>query len=297
MEVLVAVIDAGGLSAAARRLGLTRAAVSRQLGELERRLGTRLIQRTTRRAAATDAGLAYAEQARRILAEVDEVEREVQRGAREPRGLLRVSAPMSFGTLHLAPLLGDFLRRHPGLSIEIVQNDRFVDLIEDGVDLAIRIGDLPDSSLVARRLASARRVVIAAPGYVDARGEPRRPAELMRHDCLCYTYQQAGETWRFVAPDGRETRVRVTSRLRCNNGDTLRVAALDGLGIALLPLFIVGRDLQAGTLQSLLPGFDTPAASVYAVRPAGRHAPARIGAFIDFLAERFGPRPYWDLVA
>ena len=203
---------------------------------------------------------------------------------------------MSFGFLHLAPALPDFLALYPELSVDLSMSDRFVDLIEEGVDVAVRIGALEDSSLIARKLAPIRRVVCASPAYLKARGAPLAPDDLKQHDCLCNSNIAVLHEWRFAAADGKLWPVDVNGRLSANNGDALRIAALKGLGLANLPTFIVGADLQAGTLVTVLDEFGVQDLSMSAVYPPGRHLSPKVRAFVDFLADRFGPRPYWDLI-
>lgn len=204
---------------------------------------------------------------------------------------------MSFGFLHLAPALSDFLARYSSVAVELVMSDRIVDLVEEGFDLAIRISTLADSSLIARRLAPARRAICASPAYLSARGEPRTPDELKEHDCLFYSNVAAARDWRFQRPDGSPWPVTVEGRLSVNNGDALRVAALAGLGLANIPTFIVGADLQSATLVKVLDAFVAQDVSITAVYPHSRHLSPTVRALVDFLVERFGPDPYWDVGA
>lgn len=289
-----AVVEAGGFSAAAQRLGVTKSAVSKQVSRLEERLGARLLNRTTRRLALTDAGQAFHERALRILAEAEEAEQAVGQLHASPRGLLRISAPMSFGLRHLAPALCDFLARYPDLQVEVCYDDRLVDVVAEGFDVAVRIARLADSSLIARRIAPCRRVAVASPAYVARRGAPADPAELAGHDCLLYTLSASETAWRFVHRDGRIADASITGRLRANNGDALRDAAVGGLGVILTPTFIVGEDLATNRLVRVLPDWEAAEISVYAVYPSGRHLSVKVRAFVDFLASTFGPVPYWD---
>jgi DNA-binding transcriptional LysR family regulator len=268
--------------------------VSRQVSALETELGARLLHRTTRALTLTEAGRSYFERAARILAELAEANASVGQLQAAPRGRLRVSAPMSFGFLHLAPALPDFLGRHPDVELELVMNDRNVDLVDEGFDMAVRIGTLADSSLVARKLAPMRRTVFASPAYLQARGTPTSPDDLKAHECLCYSNLGLSQEWRFVRPDGRPWPVEVHGRLHANNGDALRAAALAGFGLAVLPSFFVGRDLQSGALVSVLEEFMPQDSALYAVYPHARHLSPKVRAFVDFLAERFAPVPYWD---
>lgn len=293
MVVFARVVDAGGISAAARVMGLSKSAVSKQLSALEDRLGARLLQRTTRRMSLTEAGAGFLEHCRRVVAEAEAAESAIGALQGEPRGTLRVNAPMTFGIMHLAAIIPDFMARHPQLGVDMVLNDRMVDLLDEGFDVAVRIGKLADSSLVARKLAPARRVMVAAPSYLDRRGRPAALAELAQHDVLSYSYVPAAEEWRFDGPGGEES-VRVTSRLRANNGDILLAACLAGSGIAALPTFISGPSLRAGSLVRVLPHLERTDFAIHAVWPTARHLSAKVRAFVDFLAERFGPVPYWD---
>ena len=296
IEAFVRVAETHSFSEAARRLHASQSAVSRAVSGLEAELGARLLHRTTRSLTLTEAGRGYFERAARILADLEEANLAVTQLQAAPRGRLRVNAPMSFGFLHLAPALPDFLALYPELSVDLSMSDRFVDLIEEGVDVAVRIGALEDSSLIARKLAPIRRVVCASPAYLNARGTPLAPDDLKQHDCLCNSNIAVLHEWRFAAADGKLWPVDVRGRLSANNGDALRVAALKGLGLANLPTFIVGADLQAGTLMTVLDDFAVQDLSMSAVYPPGRHLSPKVRAFVDFLADRFGPRPYWDLI-
>ncbi len=294
IEAFVRVAESGSFSKAAERLHSSKSAVSRQVSALEAELGARLIHRTTRALTLTEAGRSYFEQAGRILADLAEANASVGQLQAAPRGRLRVSAPMSFGFLHLAPAVPDFLARHPDVELDLMMNDRFVDLVDEGFDMAVRIGALADSSLVARKLAPMRRAVCAAPGYLATHGTPASPDELKAHECLCYSNVGMAQEWRFVRPDGRTWSVEVRGRLHANNGDALRAAALRGFGLAVLPSFLVGRDFQSGALVPVLEQFLAQDSAVYAVYPHARHLSPKVRAFVDFLAERFGPDPYWD---
>jgi len=296
MTAFARVAEARSFSEAARRLRTSKSVVSRQVAGLEAELGARLFHRTTRSLTLTEAGRAYYERVARILADVEEANASVGRLQAAPRGRLRLNAPMSFGVRHLAPALPAYLARFPEVEVDMVMTDRFVDLIEDGFDVGVRIGRLGESSLVARRLAPLRRVVCASPAYLAAHGTPATPGDLGAHACLCYSNLAPADEWTFATPEGRLWPVAVHGRLRVDNGDALRVAALGGLGLATLPSFIVGADLQAGTLVSVLGEFVPQAGAVHAVYPHARHLSPKVRSFVDFLAELFGPRPYWDLV-
>ncbi len=293
MEVFAEVVEAEGFSAAARSLGISKSAVSKQIGRLEDRLGVRLLNRTTRRLSLTEAGATFYEASRRVLDEAEAAETAVSNLAEAPHGLLKLNAPMSFGFLHLARAIPEFHARYPQIVVDAVMNDRFVDLIEEGYDLAIRIGGLRDSSLIARRLAPSRALLCASPDYLARRGEPRQPAELAEHDCLIYSNVDQRDLWRFQGPRG-PLRVKVKGPFLANNGDALCSAALAGMGIALLPSFIVSPHLLSGRLVPVMCGFPLGEQGIYAVYPHHRNLSVKVRAFVDFLIERFGPEPYWD---
>lgn len=296
LEAFAKVAETQSFSEAARRLRSSKSAVSRHVAALEADLGARLFHRTTRSLTLTEAGRDYFARTGRILADLAEANASVSQLQAAPRGHLRVNAPMSFGFLHLAPALGDFLSRYPEVELDVTLTDRFIDLIDEGVDVAVRIGTLTDSSLVARRLASIRRVLCASPDYLSRRGTPRTPDDLKSHDCLGNTNINITREWRFVHPDtGAPWPVEVKGRMRANSGDLLRVAALHGHGFVHLPTFIVGDDLRAGTLISVLEPYVAQDLTLNAVYPTARHLSPKVRAFVDFLAERFGgDRPYWD---
>ncbi|HEY5635672.1 MAG TPA: LysR family transcriptional regulator [Burkholderiales bacterium] len=296
MRVFTRVVSAGSLSAAARELGSSPAVVSRTLAALESRLGVRLVNRTTRRLHLTDEGAAYFDACNRILAEIDEADATAAAGRSEPRGVLRVAIPASFGHQHVAPLVPAFVQRYPLVRLALSLSDRAVSLIEEGYDVAIRIAELEDSSLAARKLAPNRRVVCASPAYLARHGTPRTPAELVQHEFLMTTSEH---DFSFVIeyrdPQGESGSVRVSGRHACDHWSVLRDWAVAGLGLALKSTWDVRRHLEDGSLVALFPGytFDTDVA-IYAVYPHRRLLPAKTRAFIDFLAESFGPEPYWD---
>jgi DNA-binding transcriptional LysR family regulator len=296
LEAFVKVAETRSFSEAARRLRSSKSAVSRYVAALEGQLGARLFHRTTRSLTLTEAGRGYYDRASRILSDLEEANLSVSQLQTAPRGRLRVNAPMSFGFLHLASAIGDFLSRYPEVEVDMTANDRFVDLVEEGFDVAVSIGSLEDSSLVARKLAPVRRVICASPDYLKAHGTPASPDDLKTHACLCNSNLPAGREWRFVTEDGKPWSVQVKGRLTANNGDALKIAALQGLGFSNLPTFIVGSDLQAGALVTVLDKFIPQDLTLNAVYPHSRHLSPKVRAFVDFLAERFGPRPYWDLV-
>ncbi len=295
LEVFAKVAANGSLSGAARAMGLSQTMVTKHVASLEARLGIKLFHRTTRRLSITEAGRLYLESSERILADMETADAAVARERVEPRGLLRVNVPVVFGTRQIAPLIAEFSERHPEVTIELGLNDRLVDLAEEGWDLAIRIGKLRDSSMVARRLAPNRMVVCAAPSYLAKHGTPRSVADLAAHNCLGYTLSQQASAaeWLFGA-DG-EIRVQVSGNLRANNGDALRAATLAGQGLARQPTFIIADDLRAGTIVALpLDQPEIQSSAVHAVYLPDRRPPAKVRAFIDFLAARFSPDPPWD---
>jgi DNA-binding transcriptional LysR family regulator len=293
MSVFSRVVATGSLSAAARELGLSPAIISRRLAALETRLGVRLLNRTTRSLHLTDEGATYYDTCVRLLSEIEEADTAVSAGRAEPQGALRVALPASFGHLHVAPLVPEFARRFPKVQLALSLSDRNVNLVDEGFDLAVRIADLADSSLAARRLAPNRRVVCASPEYLRKHGAPRAPQDLADHNCL--TTNDYAMNWEYRGPDGQPGSVRVSGRYACDNWEVLREWALAGLGIALKSTWDVRRQLEDGSLVSLCPGytFNTDVA-IYAVYPHRRFLPAKTRAFIEFLADSFGPEPYWD---
>jgi len=296
MAVFARVVGAGSLSGAARELGLSPALVSRKLAALEARLGVRLINRTTRSLHLTDEGASYYEACARLLAEIDEADAAVAAGRVEPQGILRVALPASFGHLHVAPRIPEFAARYPKVRLALSLSDRSVNVIEEGFDIAVRIAELEDSSLAARRLAPNRRVVCASPEYLARHGTPRLPEDLARHDVL--TTNDFAMTWDFKDPRGKPGTVRVGGRYACDNWEVLREWALAGLGIALKSTWDVYRHLQDGSLVALFPGYSFHSdVAIYAVYPHRRHLPAKTRVFIEFLAASFGPEPYWDRAA
>lgn len=294
MQVLVSVVEAGSISAAAERLNLAKSAVSRRLAELEARLGVSLIQRTTRRLNLTDSGRAYYARCVSILADIEEAEAAASQAHGALKGNLKVALPLAFGLLHLAPLIQAFMTRHPDVRFELDFNDRQIDLMQEGFDLAIRIATLEDSSLIARRLAPIRHVVCASPDYLKRHGTPRVATDLARHVCLAYSNVRDPGLWRYRDPDGASGEVRVPIRLAASSGEFLMHAALAGEGLVLLPSFYVHEDLRSGQLQPLLTDHVWPELAAYAVYPPTRHLSSRARVFIDFLAERLAGEPYWD---
>lgn len=284
MRVFCAVVEAESFTAAANRLEMARSMVTKHVGALEEHLGVRLLNRTTRRVSRTEAGHAYYERCRELLVELDEMDAAAHELVERPRGLLKVSAPVSFGVRHLGPAVAGFMALHPELRVDLQVNDRVIDLLEEGFDLAIRIGRLADSSLVARPLATTRMLLCASPAYLALHGAPTVPADLATHRCLAYSLLSTRDEWRLTARDGSTAEVRVPWTLRANNGDVLREAALQGQGIILQPHFLVGDALREGSLVEVLPGWGAGTLTVSAVYPHRRHLSAKVRGFVEHLA-------------
>lgn len=293
MAVFVAVIDNGGFSPAARSLGMTHSAVSKRVSQLEQRLGTQLLVRTTRMMRLTDAGQAYIGEARRILEAIATLEQGLDQAAQEPRGILRISASNAFGQRHIVPAAIDFMRTHPQVRIDLTLTDQMIDLVASGTHVAIRSAALTDSSLVARKLAVNERIVVASPAYLAEQGTPRDPGDLEARDCLLLNHETRFNDWGYRSPTGR--RLKLQGAFACNTLEALHAAVLAGVGIARLPAFLIGEDIAAGRLVSILEEYRPPAESaIYAVRPgAGITMPAA-RVFIDFLVARFQPVPPWQ---
>jgi DNA-binding transcriptional LysR family regulator len=294
MEAFVRVVEKGGFTAAAEDLRLSRAMVSKHVQDLEAHLGARLLNRTTRKLSLTEAGRVYYDRSTQLLAELAETEEAVGELQAKPRGRLRVNAPVSFGSLHLAAAIADYMAAYRDVVVELTLNDRIVDLVEEGYDVAVRVARLADSSLIARRLAPCRHVVCASPGYLKRHGRPEHPADLARHNFLGYSYSAAGDERRFDGPDGSMS-IQLKGTLQANNGDALCAAAVAGGGIAILPTFIAGSDILAGRLMTILPQYRIPEIAIYALYPPGRHLSVKVRSFVDFLVPRFGERPSWDV--
>jgi DNA-binding transcriptional LysR family regulator len=285
----VRVAETGAFSRAAERMGMSKSILSRRVARLEQQLGARLLTRTAQGAQPTDVGQAYFERASNILADLEAAEEVVAEAVTQVAGPVRLSAPLSFGVQHLAPALAEFAQVHPRVELDISFDDRPVDLVAGGFDLAVRIGSLKDSSLIARRIAPVRKVPVASPAYLAARGRPERPRDLADHDILLY----ANEQWRFRV-GGKWDYVRGRPRLRADNGEMLRAAAEAGLGICILPSFIAAPSFERGTLEPVLRDFPMEEGALHAVMPPGRATTARVRALVEFLAGRFGPEPEWD---
>lgn len=286
-ETFVAVAEAESFTAAAERLGLSRAVVSKHVQALEDRLGVKLLTRTTRRVRLTDAGRGYLDRGRRLLADFREAETEARGERAAPRGILRVNGPVSFSRSRLGAAIPSFLDKCPDLTVELTVNDRMADLIEEGFDMAVRIGRLADSTLVARRLAEISVLPVASPAYLSAHGIPTQPEQLAAHSCLAYDYSEDSGIWRFSGPSGRTVAVRPRGRMRANNGDVLVEAALGGAGIAVQPDFLLDGHLATGRLVRVLPEWHYPTLALHAVHHQNRHTAAKVRAFVDHLVDWF----------
>lgn len=293
IPVFVAVVESGGFSAAGHKLGISKSAVSKRITQLEDKLGVRLLYRTTRRLSLTEAGEHYYENAVKALAYASEAEDSVTQRQTRPLGRLRINTPMSFGRLHIAPLIPEFLKQYSGIHIDMVMDDRVVDLIEGGFDIAIRAGELPDSTLIARKLAPLRSVLCTSPEYIRQHHMPRTPADLIDHNCLLFSY--SANEWIFSSQYETET-VQVSGNYQVNNSEALHAALLQGAGIGRIPTFVVGPDIAAGRLVVVLGEYKMPAKIFYALFPKRQYLPAKVRVFIDFVVARFGgDMPYWDV--
>ena len=291
MEIFARVVTAGSMSAAGREMGWSPAVVSQRIRRLEERLGARLLQRTTRQLALTEEGQGFYERLVGILASIEEAEAFVSRRNAKPRGTLKISAPTSFGRMHIAPHLEAFLADNPDLTVNLNLSDDFVDLVGDGYDLAIRIAELENSSLIARRLCSNRRVLCASPAYLAKHGTPKTLVDLDQHNCL-FTQQQ--DSWRLDGPDGTVT-IRLQGTIQTNSSEVVREVCIAGLGIALRSTWDIGPELEAGSLVPVLADYTASSrVGIHAVYPSRRFLPVKVRAFIDFLAQLYGPEPYWE---
>jgi DNA-binding transcriptional LysR family regulator len=295
MQVFTRVAQAGSFAQAANQLGFSRAMVTKYIAHLEAALGARLFNRTTRSLSLTEAGAAYRERCAEILVDVEEAETAVTNLNSKPKGVLRMTAPPSFGIFHLAPAVAEYLRIYPEAEVNIMLNDRNADLAEEGLDLAVRISKLPDSNLIAQTLATSRMVVCGAPAYFERHGVPRYPRDLEHHNCLRFTYWEIIQKneWKFTSPEGTIS-IQVTGTLESNIGDFLRLAAINGLGLVLQPSYMVGEDIKAGHLLPVLLDYESPGLEINAVYLHRKHLSAKVRTFVDFLKQRFQPRPYWD---
>ena len=291
MRVFAGVVDAGSFVGAADALGMSKAAVSRHVSDLEQRLGVRLMQRTTRKLSLTQEGEVFLARCRDILASIEESEAELSTRAASASGLLKVSVPVSFATQHLAPLWSDFLAAHPRLTLDVHLADRVVDLVDEGFDLAVRIARLPDSSLVSRKLAATRLVLCAAPSYLRRRGTPTHPDDLAAHDVIGYSLLSTPGQWLLQGPDGPVT-VKIRPRLWTNNGDTSVAAAVRGAGIDLQPTFLIADELADGRLVQVLPAWQAVELGIYAVYPSRKFVLPKVRALVNFLAASFADAPW-----
>lgn len=294
LRAFISVVENGNFSRAARQLGLAPSSVNREIGLLEQRLGVRLFNRSTRRMGLTEAGTLYYQRVSRILADLDDADLSVGRLAHSPRGVLHLSMSPVFGRLYVAPMLPAFLARYPEISIDLTLTDRYLDLLAEGIDVAIRIGDLKDSQLVAKRLAPHRGVICAAAAYLARRGKPEAPEDLTRHNCLTYKFSQpANSVWR-LKKEGATREIKVSGNLQADDVEALHAAAVAGLGLALLPQWLAKQALESGELRAVLTDYQASASAgeraIFAVYPFGRNLLPKVRAFLDFLAAEFGNR-------
>jgi DNA-binding transcriptional LysR family regulator len=290
MQAFARVVEAGSFASAAERLGISTSACSRQVADLEAHLDTRLLNRTTRSLSLTESGRAFHERCLQLLADLEETEAVAHAGQARARGNLRISCAVNFGLHHLSPLIAPFQKQHPDVRLDISLSDRMVDLVEEGFDMALRIGESRSTSLIARKLGETRMLVCASPAYLKLHGTPVTPQQLAEHNCLIYEYLPSRGEWRFADRKGAEHRVRVSGSVQTNNGDMLARAAAEGLGICCEPDFIVAEDLAAGRLTPILADFQPPSTAIHAVYPSRRHLSAKVRVFVDFLAAEFERR-------
>ncbi|MEM6906203.1 MAG: LysR family transcriptional regulator [Pseudomonadota bacterium] len=294
MRCFLQVVETQSVTRAAEVMGLAPSAVSRRLKELERRLGATLMTRTTRRMSLTEAGQIFASRAERVLADLQEAEAEVSDSAHLLSGTLRVACPLSFGVAHLTPIVAEFMEAHPDLLVELDLSDRQVDLVAEGLDLAIRIGDLEDSSLMARRVADVSLWPVASPAFLDRMGRPDTPSGIANWPALVYVGSTKADAWRYTAPDGTEGAQAMNIRMKANNGNVLRDAAIRGLGIALQPSFILYKSVARGDLEVVLPDYRWQTIPIHTIYPQTRHLSAKARAFMDFVRAKIGQRPVWE---
>lgn len=294
VAVFVKVVECGSFTAAAERLDLSKSVISKYVTRLEDRLGARLLNRTTRKLSLTEAGQAFYHKSRMALQDLDEAENEVSRLQGQPRGILRLNAPMSFGILQIAPLLAEFHDQYPEVRVDLNLDDRKLDVIGQGFDVSLRISDLPDSSLIARRLCQCQHSVVAAPRYLEVMGQPKSPAELSMHRVLTYRYQESSISWEFRYADNTIENIQIDGHTRINNSLAIREAVLAGLGIARMPTFAISDAVNNGDLVVLFPSARTLEVSIYLIYPQRRHLSPKVRAFNEFLAARFSDPPAWD---
>jgi len=290
MEAFATVVDQGGFTDAAKKMGISKSAVSKHISSLEARLGARLLNRTTRRVSPTEIGLAYYDRARRVLSDAGEADALVASMQSAPAGLLRLSVATDFGVNHLSPILGDFLQQFPDITVNMVLNNRYVELISEGFDMAIRMGDLEDSSLRARKLTETQMRMIAAPSYFEKHGRPTRLDDLNSHKLLHYSNQASGNAWKITAPSGEERQIRSAGWLSVNDGQSLLNACIAGLGIAYLPSFLYANAMEQVQVVDVMPDLPIERTGIYAVYPPGRYTQPKVRAFIDFLVAHFNEK-------
>ncbi len=294
MNVFIRVVEAGSISAAADKLGVAKSAVSRRLKELEAHLGVELFHRTTRRMKLTDSGRTFYQQSVRILDDVHEAELATSQAHGTLKGSLKIALPSSFGTMHMGSAINEFLQLHPQIEFELDFNDREIDLIQEGFDLAIRIANLPDSSLIARHLAPIEFVLCASPAYLKARGVPQLPDELSQHQCLVYSLLRDRDHWHLSNRDNKKISIKIHPYLKANTGEFLKEAAVKGQGIILVPSFIAYKEIKSGALLPLLQEYQLAKLNAYAIYPQTRHLSQRVRTFVDFMVKRYEGTPYWD---
>ncbi|HWQ38684.1 MAG TPA: LysR family transcriptional regulator [Burkholderiales bacterium] len=287
MELFVRIVETGSFSAVAREMDMTQPTVSKQLSALEHKLKVRLLNRSTRQLSLTEAGSEYYEACKRILDQVRETEANLGRLQGQLAGLLKINTSIALGQMYVGPLTLKFQKLHPEVEVDLALVDRFVDVVEEGVDVAIRIGRLGDSNLVARRLGKTRRVAVATPAYLKKHGVPKTPQELVHHNCILYAYLSTGNEWMFQGPDGQEIRVKVSGNFRTNNGEAIRQAVLNDLGVAVTPEWIAQKDIESGAMRAILTNFAPTLMDIHAVYPSGRHLSAKVRAYVDFLRAEF----------
>lgn len=293
MQVFTQVVESGSFSKAAARLDLSATAVSRHIADLENRLQTRLLNRTTRRLSLTESGRSFHGRCVELLRDLEEAEQEASRASVVPRGNIRLTSSVIFGVRHLAPAVAQFIADYPAVSFDVQLSDRIVDLVEEGFDLAVRIGGSGSENLVARRLGETRIVPCASPAYLRRHGTPKTPQDLAAHNCFTYEYLTPKYQWRYIDRNGTERRMRTSGNLHSNNGDMLAEVAARGAGIVFEPGFIVGPDIRAGRLVPLLQDYAVPPMPIYAVYPTRRHLSAKVRVFVDFLIARFAGSLDW----
>lgn len=295
MVVFTKVAKAGSFAAAAKEIGLSRAMATKHVMQLENNLGVRLLNRTTRHLSLTEVGVVYLERCLQVLDDIEETELAVTRLQTEPRGVLKVTATPFFGAYHLAPAIAAYIEVYPDVGVELILQAGYVDLVEEGFDLAIHLDELRDSSLIARRLGSSQRIVCGAPAYFSKRGIPQTPEDLKKHNCLVNSSLPPRDQWQFSESGGaKPTVVKVSGTMESNAADALRMAAIHGLGLVLLPTYMVGQDIRKGRLQAVLTDHVPASLEIHAVYPHRKHLSAKVRTFVDFLHERFHPKPYWE---